>query len=64
MEMVFRGELVLVDWQSLLDSYVAAALSHSNGEKMAHIPEKALFENYTSLAKTSFSFAFHPLSGW
>jgi len=64
MEMVFNGELVLVDWKSLLETYSGASLSRSNGELMVHIPEGFLFENYTSHATAIISFGFYPLAGW
>jgi len=64
MEQVLAGELIYTEWRSSLETYVGAALSFSNGESMVHLPDKFLFEDYTSFGKGTIGLGFYPLNPW
>jgi len=62
MKQVLDGKLIFTEWKSLLETYVGAALSFSNGEKMVHISQEFLFDKFSSFGKGTSGFGFYPLN--
>jgi len=62
--MVYKGELIYVDWLSLLDTNVRGVLSYSNGEAMVHTPRSLPFNPFTSFGQGLLSLGFYPLNYW
>jgi hypothetical protein len=62
--MVFKGELIYLEWFSILDTNVQAALTYSNGKSMVHMPSSFPFSKYTSLGQIMVAMAFNKINPW